>query len=457
MEGKIQQLAEILIAASDPSRRTRMRKTLEEAGFAVVAAANGEEALEKFKTGDPDVVLLDTNLPKMDGFEVCRAIRQIPAGQHKPILLVVGAGKAEAIRRAFESGASDFISRSTKGMSLGYRVQFTLRTARAAQFLKENQEKLEFAQRISRLGYWEWNFHQHHWTFSEESRQILGLTVLPPNDLSAFLSSVHPEERVAVENALSRALSGELEFNVEHRIIRSDGQIRYVHVQGQVVRDSQGLPIRIAGTIQDVTDRLQTATSLRENEARLNHLAYHDALTGLPNRLLFQDRFRHAIVKAHRSRKQVAILFMDLDQFKRVNDSFGHDVGDQLLRAVADRLRACAREGDTVARIGGDEFVLLLDVVDQVKAVGSVAKKVNVCLTPAFHVGGVKFHVTASIGIGIYPDNGGSVEELMKCADVAMYRAKEGGGNHFQFFTTGRNSMVRELGCMTTEATYPLR
>ncbi|BCR07040.1 hypothetical protein DESUT3_41090 [Desulfuromonas versatilis] len=357
MEEKSQRLTEVLIAGADPAQLTRIRESVEKAGCVVVEAANGEDALAQFKTREPDAVLLNAALPGMDGFEVCRAIRQTPAGQHKPILMVIGGERVEAIRRAYEAGASDFITSSAKGFVLDYRIQFMLRTAKASQ----KQEKLALASRVAEPVDWPRDFHHKH----------------------------------------------------------------------------QSQPVEIAGTLQDVMDSMPTGTALRESEALLIHLAYHDALTGLPNRLLFQNRFQHAIAKAHRSCKQVAILFMDLDQFKRVNDSFGHDVGDRLLQAVAGRLRACTRKGNTLARIGGDEFVLLLEEVEQLGAVCSMAHKVNTCLAPAFRVGGLEFHVTASIGIGIYPDDGGSVAELMRCADFAMYRAKEGGGSSFQFFTQG--------------------
>jgi diguanylate cyclase (GGDEF)-like protein/PAS domain S-box-containing protein len=390
-------------------------------------------------------VLLDIHMPGMDGFEVCRGIRQIPLGQYLPILMVTGSGDGAVIHRTFETGATDFIAKPVNGVILGYRVRYMLRAAKAAQALRQNQERLILAQQIAGLGYWEWDLLHNSWTFSDQSRQILQLNGSRADGFEAFLQTVHPEEKEVVEKTLNQTLSGEREFNIEHRIVWPDGQIRHVHGQARVVRDHQQRPVRVTGTIHDVTDRLQTEAKLRENQTRLNYLAYHDALTGLPNRLLFLDRFQHAIAKGRRARKQVAILFLDLDQFKKVNDSLGHEIGDQLLRGVGERLKGCAREGDTLARLGGDEFVLLLEDLEQENAPSVVAKKVIAQLALTFQVGGFQLYATASIGISLFPDNGETVEELVKCADVAMYRAKERGRNNFQYYTPDMNARAQEL------------
>ena len=321
---------EILIADDEEPMRTLLREALVKVGFAVVEATDGEDALAKFLDRRPDAVFLDACLSGMDGFEVCRSIRQMPGGEHVPILMVTEGGEEDLILRAFEEGATDFIAKPVDGTILGYRAKYLLRAAQV----------------------------------------------------------------------------------------------------------SRGLWQRL--------DRLQTETRLPVNEARLNYLAYHDTLTGLPNRLLFQDRFQHAVAKARRTGRKVGVLFLDLDQFKRINDSLGHEIGDQLLQKVAERIRGGAREGDTLARFGGDEFVLLLEDVTQVSTVGIVANKVLSSLAQTFEVGGFQLYAAASIGIGIYPDNGESMEELLRCADIAMYRAKELGRNTLQFYTLEINARTRE-------------
>jgi diguanylate cyclase (GGDEF)-like protein len=320
----------ILIADDDEAMRRLMRETLVDAGHAVVEAKNGEEALEKFLDNRPDAVFLDASLSGMDGLEVCRSIRRMSGGEHVPVLMVMASGKEDLIRRAFEEGATDFISRPFDGTLLGCRAQYLLRAAQVTRGLRQR------------------------------------------------------------------------------------------------------------------LDRLQTGPALPANDARLNYLAYHDALTGLPNRLLFQDRFQHAVAKARRSGRKVAVLFLDLDQFKRINDSLGHDIGDKLLQKVAERIRCGAREEDTLARLGGDEFVLLLEDVTQVNTIGIVASKILSSLAQTFEVGSFQLYASASIGIGIYPDNGESMEELLRCADIAMYRAKDLGRNTLQFYTPEINARARE-------------
>ncbi len=198
-------------------------------------------------------------------------------------------------------------------------------------------------------------------------------------------------------------------------------------------------------SLLDITDRLQAERQLRESEARLNFLAHHDVLTGLPNRLLFQDRLEHAMQRARRARRQVALLFLDLDRFKHVNDSLGHEVGDALLQEVAIRLRSCIRQSDTVARLGGDEFVIILEEVSDAQEVVTVVEKLRDGLSTPVTVGGHELAVSTSIGISLFPRDSERVDGLMRCADMAMYRCKQRGSHGYQFYTPdlGASAMHR--------------
>jgi len=180
------------------------------------------------------------------------------------------------------------------------------------------------------------------------------------------------------------------------------------------------------------------AEAMRENAAeiasRMTYLAQHDILTDLPNRLLFEDRLSHAIALGHRRRQLLAVLFLDLDRFKDINDSAGHSIGDRLLKCVAQRLVACLRNSDSVCRQGGDEFVVLLSEVTQAADAGLVADKILSELNSPFHIDDHELRIGASIGIAIYPDDGASAGMLVRNADFAMYSAKKGGGNQHRFF-----------------------
>lgn len=187
--------------------------------------------------------------------------------------------------------------------------------------------------------------------------------------------------------------------------------------------------------LEDLEERVVARTAqLRENQARLTHLAHHDPLTDLPNRLLFEDRLKQAIAKARRVQETAALLFFDLDYFKEINDSLGHSVGDLVLCEVGRRLRTLVRESDTVARLGGDEFVIILEQVDGEEGVAEVARKVVQAMAVPLAVAGREIRLTGSIGISLYPDDGVDIDALMKTADDAMYRAKALGRDNFQFY-----------------------
>ena len=193
---------------------------------------------------------------------------------------------------------------------------------------------------------------------------------------------------------------------------------------------------------RDITERLQIEELLDENQKRLLHLAHHDPLTDLPNRLLFEDRIKQALSKARRSGKKVALFFLDLDHFKDVNDNLGHDFGDLLLIDIADRLRGCVREGATVARLGGDEFLLLLDEVESIEMVEAMAERVCQCLIHELTRDSYYMRISASIGISLYPIDGLNAADLLRNADLAMYRAKNQGKATYQFFSSPQNASL---------------
>jgi len=217
----------------------------------------------------------------------------------------------------------------------------------------------------------------------------------------------------------------------------NSGNLRTISVNGRPIFDEQSRFRGYRGTGRDITEQ-------RQAEERIQHMAHHDALTGLPNRALLNDRLGQAIALAQRNRELLALLFIDLDRFKTVNDSLGHSTGDSLLRAVADRLVACVRATDTVARLGGDEFVVLLTDIKQAVDSAQVAQKAVESLSQPFRVGKHVLHITPSIGICTFPHDGHDVDTLMRNADAAMYHAKEMGRNNYQFFTQSMNLITHE-------------
>lgn len=208
---------------------------------------------------------------------------------------------------------------------------------------------------------------------------------------------------------------------------RKNGEIYLEWVNINIIKDLKGSISNYVAIFSDIT-------SLKISESQLSHLAHHDPLTGLPNRLLFQDRLQQVLTQSQYNKKIIAVLFIDLDKFKPINDNFGHRVGDQLLQAVAERLMGCMREGDTIARLGGDEFIAIVRDISTAQDSAKVAQKILDILSQPFLVEGHKLHIAASIGISLYPSDATNIDELVRNADFAMYMAKKHGGNSFEFY-----------------------
>jgi diguanylate cyclase (GGDEF)-like protein/PAS domain S-box-containing protein len=236
---------------------------------------------------------------------------------------------------------------------------------------------------------------------------------------------VPPEYMDELREILDAVSHGKQIMHHETERIRKDGQRIHVSLTISPIRDENGTIFGASAISRDITER-------RLTDERLRFLAQHDALTGLPNRMLCYDRIGQAILRARRDREQVAILFLDLDGFKPINDSLGHEIGDELLRTVARRLQQCLREGDTVARLGGDEFVICLPSLRDGTAAGTIADKVLESLCAPIAIGENQLQVTCSIGISLYPRDGTDTQALLRAADIAMYQAKSAGRNRYR-------------------------
>ncbi|MDE3218843.1 MAG: EAL domain-containing protein, partial [Nitrospirota bacterium] len=260
---------------------------------------------------------------------------------------------------------------------------------------------------------------------------------------------VHPEDRHRVDEALRRILSKRVPCDIDHRLVLPNGADFTVNLQAEAVFDDQMKALSIVGTAQDITDR-------KQSEREIHRLAYFDSLTGLPNRVLFKDRVVQALLHARRYGTTLATLFLDLDRFKIINDTLGHNIGDLLLKSVADRLAESVRHSDSVcravgqeenhslARLGGDEFTVLLTNLRDVQDAGTVARRIVESLAQSFSIEGREIFVTVSVGIATFPVDGDSADVLLKNADSAMYHAKEQGRNNFQFYSATLNAAANE-------------
>ena len=307
--------------------------------------------------------------------------------------------------------------------------------------LSRSEQRLSDAQRLAHVGNWEWLVDSDQMLWSEEACRILGFRRgdIEPSR-AALVASIHPEDRAFFGKAFDDALAARTGWNIEHRVCPPDGGVRFVQHQGVVDVEPLSNELRVLGTIQDVTERTQS-------EEQIRRLAFYDSLTGLPNRRLLRERVEKTLRYAADQNFHVALMFVDIDRFKWVNDSLGHAVGDQLLSVLAARLIDSLRPEDGVyrralpeshrilSRIGGDEFVISVLVKDGVVNGSAVARRVLSRLAEPVVLEGRELSVTASIGVALFPGDGQDVDTLMRHADAAMYNAKSLGRNRYQFFT----------------------
>lgn len=336
--------------------------------------------------------------------------------------------------RIFEASASNLLhDPAIDGVVITMR-DITQRK-RSEEALRESEERYALAERGANDGLWDWNLRTGRVYFSPRWKAMIGAAEQDVGTTpEEWFGRVHPDDLEQLKMDIDLHVTGHTpHLETEHRIRHRDGLYRWVLTRGLAVRDGTGRAYRLAGSQTDITAR-------KAVEEQLLHDAFHDPLTGLPNRALFMDRLGHAIRRGRRSDSQSAVLFLDLDRFKVVNDSLGHVRGDQLLVAIARRLEECVRPGDTVARIGGDEFVVLLDEVPSVEESELIAGRIQESLSVPFQLGGQEVYTTASIGIAISSTGHERAEDLLRDADTAMYDAKSQGKATHRVFHQGMHS-----------------
>jgi diguanylate cyclase (GGDEF)-like protein/PAS domain S-box-containing protein len=420
----------VLVVDDDPGSRMLAAASLKKAGYATVEAADGNDAVSAFERFRPDLILMDAVMPGMDGFAAIREIRNRPGGGRVPILMMTGLDDLASIQRAYEVGATDFATKPVNWLVLGHRVGYLLRSGRAFLDLAGSEEKTRallraIPDRIFRIG---------------ADGTVLDLVA---GQERRAIHSNHDWAGRKLPEVLPAEAAAEVLLYAEQA--RKTGEVRmfeYALASGpedrsfeaQIVSIPDGESLFIA---RDVTDR-------KKAEERLAYMAYHDALTGLPNRVTFNDRLVRDLARAKRRKEVVGIVLVDLDRFKQVNDTLGHAAGDRLLVAVAERLQSAVRQTDTLARMSGDEFcVILTDQRDERDAI-KVAHNIHRAFDAPFLLEGQETSVTASLGISLFPFNGETPETLVKNADIAMFRAKAQGRNALQVFSEEMSAAVEE-------------
>ncbi|MWV12501.1 diguanylate cyclase [Pseudomonas sp. R-28-1W-6] len=295
---------------------------------------------------------------------------------------------------------------------------------------QEDVERFKRSQYFARIGTWDWAIDTNRLYWSEAIYAMFGHApdaVTPSYEL--FCASVHPDDRARVRAGELRCIETGENHDEEYRVIWPDGSVHWLRETGNVVKDEHGVAVKMMGVVRDITEEKAWASQMHQ-------LAHHDPLTGLPNRLLFEDRLRSALERARRSDTRVALVFIDLNGFKAINDTLGHAAGDQVLIATAQRLQGALRGSDSVARLGGDEFVVILEGLalhrgldEEARSIGE--KIIGALATPLSLEHGQQ-RIGASLGIAVFPDHAPSMDRLIHHADLAMYAAKRSGENQYR-------------------------
>ena len=445
--------AAILIVDDERQNVRLLEAQLGAEGYVTRSAAGGKEALASIADDPPDLILLDVMMPGLDGRQVASAVKADPATANIPIIMVTAQSDREARLTALDSGAEDFLTKPVDRAELWLRVRNLLRLkelgdlvenhratleaevqARTADLQARAADLLRFRSAMDATDDAIFLVNRNTMRFIEvntTASQMLGysreeLLNFGPMDLAST-------PRGHLEALFDDIIASEGRTETTETAYRKDGSAFPVEVHRHA--QSSGSDWIIVGVMRDITERT-------EAESRLQHLAHFDALTGLLNRTLFYGTLTKTLEHVSDPEQSVAVLFLDLDHFKNVNDTYGHAMGDELLIQVSDRLIKCVRVRDTVGRLGGDEFALILVMPEARRDAAVVAEKIRTALLEPFSLDGRDVTMTASIGITMYPDDASDADTLLKYADTAMYQAKQAGRDAFQFFTSAMNTEV---------------
>lgn len=426
------------VVDDDPVTRIMLSRFLEKQGYVVRTLANGSLVSDALDQEIPDVVLMDAKMPVMDGFAACRQLKARPDARHVPVLMITGLNDDESVDRAFEAGATDFITKPIHWAILRNRVHYLLDNSRsshqlslAARVFDNTSEGIVVTDGGAVIRSVNPAFTRITGYFPGE---VLG------QRMSLLKSGLHPPE---FYDRLWKDLTANGQWQGEFRNRRKDGTIypQWANISAVFAP---------GGQIENYIAVFSDLTELRESQENLLYVTGHDALTGLPNRHLFHERLSFVLDEAREVGSMVWVLQLDLDRFKVVNETMGHDVGDALIVEVSRRLGTILGGRGSLSRLGGDEFGVILSKTEDSQSVAQLAGNLLEAMRVPLVIHDVEFFVGASIGIAVHPLDGEDAKTLMKNVDAALYHAKERGRNNFQFY---RNEMnFHALARMRMEA-----
>lgn len=427
----------IMVVDDDRFSRIVVAKFLTAQGYQVTEAINGRQALVLFNRVVPDLILLDVEMPKINGFEVCSAIRKSPIGKTIPIIMLTSRDDDQAIKLAFSAGATDYICKPVNLKLLAHRLPGIFKASQAIREARKSPSAKQPTKRLLSKGNWQWVIHSDQFRCSAGIQQMVG--DLPEKAcLGDYLAHLKDDEREQIKDSLYLAAARKEPFTFEHKLVNTRKGERTFLMHGKLVQER---PAIVEGTLQDITQRKVANESVKR-------MAYQDSLTGLTNKQTFISHLEVAINHAEFNKRSLAVIYIDLDDFKKVNDSHGQNVGDQLLLSIGKTIQNCVRSSDAlsgnkdedISRIGGDKFAILLSNISSIEGAGSVAKRIlNELESPDSETRG-PLKSSASIGIACYPKDGSSSNELLTNAEQAMRHAKLTGKHYYRYFDQRMNS-----------------
>ena len=427
----------LLIVDDNEMNRDMLARRLARKGYVIGLADSARDLLPRVKEDGIDLLLLDIEMPEVSGLDALQSLRESYSPTDLPIIMVTAKNQSDDIVKALEMGANDYLTKPIDFPVALARISTQLSHKNAQEALRESEERYALAARGANDGLWDWNLLTGAVYFSPRWKAMLGFQENEIEDrLEEWLDRIHDADRDRVKQEIDAHQKGLTpHFESEHRLLHKDGGFRWMLSRGLAVHDATGKTLRMAGSQTDITERKVS-----------------DPLTGLPNRLLFIDRLGRLIRHSKRHKDHLfAVLFLDLDGFKMINDSLGHLIGDQLLVGVAARLEKCLRSSDTVARLGetftvarlgGDEFTILLDDIKEPADANRAAERLMKALAPPFVLAGKEIFTSISIGIAMSNTAYEEPEDLLRDADTAMYRAKSLGKARFEVFDADMRASV---------------
>ncbi len=397
--------------------------------YDVQLASSGHEGLMLAEKSPPAIILLDVMMPETDGFEVCRILKRNPRLKNVPVVFLTALSDLDSEVEGLQLGASDYITKPINIKLVKQRINNLYMLTKLTENLRVSEERVRLVMDAIDEGLWDWNIDEGTVIHNAAWCRMFNLdSTFISHPVNVFFDRIHFEDLTRVRQAINESLVNGDPYLCEYRLKNSNGEYDWVLDRGKVVkREDNGRPVRMVGSLLNINQR-------KFHEAQIESLAYFDPLTKLPNRRLFLDRLRAGLAKCKRSKAFGALMYLDVDNFKSINDTHGHSFGDQLLILFSNRVRDCLREVDTVSRIGGDEFTVILedipgDFESSAANAISVAEKISSELNKPFQIDSLSFVCTPSIGISLFSEADASAESVIDRADSSMYEAKKSGKN----------------------------